>query len=76
MVAYGYVVHHLLWFVGVVPMINLAINVLYEAYPLVFVAIFCCVPVFFFCCWRVTFDVVNHLFVVVFGCGPHDKPKL
>ena len=22
---------------------------------------------------RVTFDVVNHLFVVVFGCGPHDN---
>ena len=22
-----------------------------------------------------TFDVVNHLFVVVCGCGPHDEPR-
>ena len=22
---------------------------------------------------RITFDVVNHLFVVVYGCGPHDN---
>ena len=25
--------------------------------------------------FRVTFYVINHLFVVVFGCCPHDKPK-
>ena len=26
-------------------------------------------------CLRVTFVVVDHFFVVVFGRGPHDKPK-